>query len=129
MDSFEAIIKLVVGLVVVFGLMIIALKYGRQGIKKTTSKKYVKIVDRTQISKDSHIVVLRTGEVGMVILTTPGHTEKLKDLSKEEIDKIESDNEEYIQEMTEVYNKFTVSLKEKLHLMINKIKSKEDKHG
>ncbi|MDS0524098.1 flagellar biosynthetic protein FliO [Clostridium sp. SHJSY1] len=128
MELYKDIIKLVIGLIVVFGLMIIALKYGRQGIKKSTSKKYIKIVDKTQISKDSFIAVVRTGEVGMVILTAPGHTEKLKDLSKEEVDKIENDNEEYLKEMTQIYDKFIMYIKENLHLTISKIKSKEDKH-
>lgn len=128
MDLFEGIIRIIGGLIVVLGLMVITLKYTRQGIKKSTSKKYIKIVDRTQISKDNFIVVVRTGEEGMVILTAPGHIEKLKDLSKEEMDKIETDNEEYLKEMTQIYDKFINSAKEKLHSTITKIKSKEDKH-
>ncbi|WP_185966688.1 flagellar biosynthetic protein FliO [Clostridium cibarium] len=124
----EVIAKFIGALIIIFALMVIVLKYTRQGIKKTTGKKYVKVVDRTQISKDTFIVVVRTGEEGMVILTAAGHTEKLKDLSSEEMDKIENDNEEYLREMTQMYDKFIMSSKKKLHLAITKIKSKEDKH-
>ena len=128
MDFIFMILRLIVALIVIFGLMIIILKYSKKGIDSATRRSYTKIVDRTQISKDSFIVVLRVGKEGMVLLTSTGHTQKLKDLSEEEINKAEEDKQEAFKEMTKAYDKFIDISKKKLQAAIGKIKSKEEKH-
>jgi len=121
-------LKLIVALIVILGLMIIVVKYSKKGIDSTTRRSYTKIVDKTQISKDSFIVVLRVGKEGMVLLTSTGHTEKLKDLSEEEINKAEADKQEAFKEMTKAYDKVIDISKDKLQAAIGKIKSKGEKH-
>ena len=128
MDFIFMILRLIGALIVVFGLLIIILKYSKKGLDSSTRRSYTKIVDRTQISKDSFIVVLRVGKEGMVILTSSGHTQKLKDLSEEEINKAEEDKQEAFDEMTKVYGKFIDISKKKLQAAIGKIKSKEEKN-
>ncbi|PRR83970.1 hypothetical protein CLVI_06240 [Clostridium vincentii] len=122
------ILKLIVALIILFGLMIIVLKYSKKGMDNSTRRSYSKIVDRTQISKDSFVIVLRVGKEGMVILTAAGHTQKLKDLSEEEINKAEEDKQEAYVEMTKVYGNFIDILKKKVYAVIGKIKSKEEKN-
>lgn len=128
MDFIFMSLRLIAALIIVFGLMIIILKYSKKGIDSTTRRSYTKIVDKTQISKDSFIVVLKVGKEGMVLLTSTGHTEKLKDLSEEEINKVEADKQEAFKEMTKAYDKFIDISKDKLQAAIGKIKSKEEKH-
>lgn len=128
MDYIFMILRLIGAFIIIFGLMIILLKYSKKGMDNSTRRSYTKIVDRTQISKESFIVVLRVGKEGMVILTAAGHTQKLKDLSEEEINKAEKDKEEAYKEMTKIYGKFIDISKEKVQAAIGKIKSKEEKH-
>lgn len=115
-EFFWMIIKLIFALIVIFGLMIIVVKYSNKGLKSINNKKYTTIIDRIQISKDSHIIVLKIGTKGMVLLTSTGHTEKLQDLTEEEIIKIQESKMESYESMTQAFDK-----------IISKIKSKEDK--
>lgn len=110
------IIKMIFALAFILALMVLALKYSNKGISKITNKRYVKVVDRMQISKDTYIVILKVGQSGMVLLTNPGHTEKLQEISLEEIEEIEKNRIESYENMTNIFNKF-----------ISKLKSKEDK--
>ena len=128
MDFIFMILRLIGALIIIFGLMIIVLKYSKKGIDSATRRNYTKIIDKTQISKDSFIVVLRVGNEGMVLLTSTGHTQKLKDLSEEEINKAEADKQESFKEMTKAYDKFIDISKAKVRAAIGKIKSKEEKH-
>lgn len=128
MDLLFMSLRLIAALIVIFGLMIIVLKYSKKGIDSTTKRNYTKIVDKTQISKDSFIVVLRVGNEGMVLLTSTGHTQKLKDLSEEEINKAEADKQEAFKEMTKAYDKFIDISKDKVRTVLGKIKSKEEKN-
>jgi len=116
MDFFVMIIKLIFGLIIIFGVCFVALNYSNKSLSKISNKRYVKVVDRMQISKDTYIVILKIGNKGMVLLTNMGHTEKLQELSLEEIENIESSKMESYENMTNIFNK-----------LISKIKSKEDK--
>lgn len=117
MDFLYLVTKLIFALIIVFGLMFVALKCSNKGMSKFTDKKYVKVIDKVQISKDNYILILKIGEKGMIVMTSNNHTEKLQELSKEEVLKIEEDKKENYQEMSKVFNK-----------LIKKIKSKEDKN-
>ena len=117
MDFLYLIIKLVIALIVVFGLFSISVKYSNKGLSKINEKKYVKVIDRVQISKESFIVIVKLGEKGLVLLTNPNHTEKLEELSKEKIQEIEENKNNNLEQMSQVFNK-----------IINKIKIKEEKN-
>lgn len=125
--NFFDIVKLVVSLLIIICLMGITFKYMGKGMKVTTGSKYVKVIERTQLSKDTYIVVLRVGNEGMVMLNSSGHTEKLKDITKEEIEEIENKKQESLDEMGRVYEKILNSSKEKVDLLMCKIKLKEDR--
>lgn len=117
MDFFILIIKLIFALILVFGLMFIALKYSRNSISKFGNKRYAKVIDRIQISKDSCVIIMKLGEEGLVILSNSGHSETLKKLSKEEIEVIEKQKAESYENMSHAFDKIK-----------KKIKSKEDKY-
>lgn len=120
--------KVVVYLIVIIAMILLTAKLANKGTIKTTGSKYTKVLERTQISKDSSLLVIKTGEEGMLVLTSPSHTEKLKDLTKEEIREIELKKEESIQEMNKMYEKIVNTSKEKIGVAIARIKLKDDKH-
>lgn len=122
------IIKLVLGLIVVLGLMVIALKYGNNGLNKINNNKYIKIVDRVQLAKDTYIAVVKIGDKGVVLLTSSGHSEKLEELTKEELLEIESNRQESIENMTKMYDKYVNLLKEKGKKLGSKVRKNEEKN-
>lgn len=128
MDFALDILKLIGSLIILFALMVAVLKFSKKGIDNTTRRNYTKIIDKTQISKDSFIIVMKLGKEGMVLLTSSGHTEKLKDLSEEEVIEIEENKIQALNEMTKVYDKFLELSKDKMQDVLGKIKLKEDKH-
>lgn len=128
MDTFIMACKVILYLIIIIAMILLTAKLVSKGTSRTTSSKYTKVLERIQISKDSSILVIKTGEEGMVILTSPSHTEKLKDLTKEEIRAIELKKEESIEEMNKMYEKIISTSKEKIGVAIARIKLKDDKH-
>ena len=105
MDYIYLIFKLIFALLVVILFMILAFKFSNKGVIKYNSKKYAKVIDRIQLSKESFIVILKLGDKGVVLLSSTSHTEKLQELTKEEIELIEKNKEESYEEMTQLFDK------------------------
>lgn len=123
-----AFLKLIAALFILIGIMIVALKYGKKGLDNTVKNRYIKVIDRVQIAKDSYIVIIKIGSEGKVLLIVPSHTEVIKTLSEEEILKIEKDKQQSFEEMTKVYDKCINFSKNKIVTVIGNLKSKEEKH-
>ena len=85
MEFFILILKLILTLAIVFGLMILTLRYSKKGINKINAQKYVKIIDRVQIAKDIYVVILKIGDEGQVVLMSSANSEVLKKLTSEEL--------------------------------------------
>lgn len=98
MDFAFLIIKLLFALLVVFSLMYLTFKLSGEKINKMNEGKYIKILERTQISRDSSIAVVKVGKKGYILSTSNNKVEKLDDLTEEEIfileenKRIENDN-------------------------------------
>lgn len=128
MDFFIMFIKSIGALVVVLGLLIITLRIAGNGLSQGSSNKYTKIIDKTQVSKDSFIVVVKIGKKGVVLSTSNGSTEKLYELSEEEVSLIEKERQESLDAMSIKYKNLIVDIKGKGSSLINKIRPKEDNH-
>lgn len=117
MDYVILIFRLIFALIFIFGLIIVFYKYSNKGINKINEKKYIKVIERIQISRDSSIIIIQIGEEGQVLLSSIGHTKVLKELTKEQLEKIQNDKKESYEEMTEAFNKVIkkIRLKEKRH--------------
>ena len=120
------IFKLIVSMIVIFALMIILFKYANKGINGNLNKKYVKVIERVQISKDGYILVV--GNKGMVLSTSTGHTEKLQELSEEELAEIEEAKQQALKDMNKKYEGILNNFKSLSIEAWGKIKSKEDRH-
>lgn len=122
------IFKLIVSMIVIFALMIILFKYANKGINGNLNKKYVKVIERVQISKDGYILVVKVGNKGMVLSTSTGHTEKLQELSEEELAEIEEAKQQALKDMNNKYEGILNNFKSLSIEAWGKIKSKEDRH-
>ncbi|MDB2105255.1 MULTISPECIES: flagellar biosynthetic protein FliO [Clostridium] len=128
MDFTLMIFKLIVSMIVIFALMIILFKYANKGINGNLNKKYVKVIERVQISKDGYILVVKVGNKGMVLSTSTGHTEKLQELSEEELAEIEEAKQQALKDMNNKYEGILNNFKSLSIEAWGKIKSKEDRH-
>lgn len=122
------IFKLIVSMIIIFALMIILFKYANKGINGNLNKKYVKVIERVQISKDGYILVVKVGKKGMVLSTSAGHTEKLQELTEEELAEIEEAKQQALKDMNNKYEGILNNFKSLSIEAWGKIKSKEDKH-
>lgn len=122
------IFKLIVSMIIIFALMIILFKYANKGIDGNLNKKYVKVIERVQISKDGYILVVKVGKKGMVLSTSTGHTEKLQELTEEELAEIEEAKQQALKDMNNKYEGILNNFKSLSIEAWGKIKSKEDKH-
>ncbi|MFR3909760.1 MAG: flagellar biosynthetic protein FliO [Clostridium paraputrificum] len=128
MDFTLMIFKLIVSMIIIFALMIILFKYANKGINGNLNKKYVKVIERVQISKDGYILVVKVGKKGMVLSTSTGHTEKLQELTEEELAEIEEAKQQALKDMNNKYEGILNNFKSLSIEAWGKIKSKEDRH-
>lgn len=86
MDSglLTMIFKIVVFLPFIIFLIYIALKYGGTGLQKMQNGRFIKILERVQVSKDNSIMVVKMGEKSYVMTSTPHSMEILRELDTEE---------------------------------------------
>ncbi|WP_069679096.1 flagellar biosynthetic protein FliO [Clostridium taeniosporum] len=123
----KMILNLIMSLLVVFGLMFLTFKILGSKVKAVNDNKYVKVIDRTQITKENSIVVIKVGKKGYLLTNTQTSMEKLQDLSEEEINKIEEDKRNNMYRINESYIKKSENIKEKFLSIFKNYISKEDK--
>lgn len=114
MEFVYMVVKLIAVLVILLAIMVVILRFTNKSISTTLDKKYIRVLEKVQLSKESFIVVVRIGSKGAVFVTSSAKTEKISDLSEEEIKEIEKAKIESIESMTQIVDK-----------VMNKIKSKE----
>lgn len=128
MDFFTLLFKMIVALVITLGLMFLTFKVMGTKVNNINDGKYVKIIERVQVGKESSILVIKVGKKGYVLTNTSEHMEKLSELTEDEVTYIEENNRKKAQDMSESYSRFVLKSKEGIFKILNNIKSKEDKH-
>ncbi|RDY28933.1 hypothetical protein CHL78_003155 [Romboutsia weinsteinii] len=86
----EYLINLSVFIPIVLILIVVSIKLSKVNIETNKKNNYISILEKTNLNKDTSILVLKTGDEGFVIISSPSHTEKIKKLSKDEILLIEN---------------------------------------
>lgn len=108
-DFLKTFAQLIFALGITFGLMFLCFKLMGTKIDTINKNKYVKVIDRVQVTKENSILIVKIGNKGYVMTSTSGRMEKLSELSEEEIKSIEEDkkkaNEEIIKNYNEIYQK------------------------
>ena len=111
---FKMILNLIMSLLVVFSLMFLMFKTLGSKVKAANDNKCVKVIDRTQITKENSIIVIKVGNKGYLLTNTQTGMEKLEDLSEEEINKIEEEKRNNMYLINESYIKKSEDIKKKV---------------
>lgn len=82
------IVQLILALGVTLGLIFLSFKLANSKFNVINNNKYIKVIERVQVTKDNSILIVKIGEKGYIMTSTAGHMEKLSELSREEIDNI-----------------------------------------
>ena len=89
------IINLIIFIPITIILIVASIKLSKLNSDNINKYKYVKVLERTNLSKDTSIFVLEIGDEGCVLASSPSKIEKLKELNKEDIAEIYEMKESY----------------------------------
>ncbi len=128
LNFFEMFVQLILALGVTLGLMFLTFKLMGPKLNSINNSKYVKVIERVQVSKDNTLLVVKIGKKGYVMTSTTGHMGKLSELSEDEINLIEEEKKKAAEDITENYKKLMVKSKRSFSKILKNISSKEDKH-
>nr|WP_312292079.1 flagellar biosynthetic protein FliO [Clostridium chromiireducens] len=125
---FGMIMQLIFALGVTIGLMFLSFRLMGSKFNVINNNKYIKVIERVQITKENAILIVKIGEQGYVMTSSAGHMEKLSELSKEEISIIEQDKKKAAEEITNYYRDLLIKSEKKFFKIVKNIKSKGEKH-
>lgn len=127
-ELFKTFAQLIFALVFTLGLMFLSFKLVGTKFNAINNNKYVKVIDRVQVTKENSILIVKIGKKGYVMSSTSKNMEKLSELSEDEINCIEEDKKKANEEIIKNYNELWQKIK-KIILKIRNYKgSKEEKH-
>lgn len=121
-------VQLILALGVTLGLIFLSFKLMGTKLNTINNNKYVKVIERVQVTKENTILIVKIGKKGYVMTSTTEHMEKLSELSEEEINIIEEDKKKAAAEISEGYNKLILKSRKSFSKIVKNIKSKEEKH-
>lgn len=127
-EFFTMFMQLLIALGITLGIIFLSYKILGTKVERINNNKYVKVIERTQISKDSAILTVKIGKKGAVIISSGNNTEKISELSEDEIKEIEENKKKSNQEIIDGYNKFISISKNNVSKILENIRSKEEKH-
>lgn len=120
MDFIFLLFKLIFALAVVLGLMYLSFKLSNNKISQFKEGKYIKVLERNQISKDTAIVVVKIGRKGYVLSTSNNYTNKIDELSEEETFLLEEEKRIEKEKVSKQYEIAITNLKSKISRFKNK---------
>lgn len=127
-EFFKMFMQLLIALGITLGIMFLSYRILGTKVDRINDNKYTKVIERTQITKDNAILVVRVGKKGYVMMTSGNSVEKLSELSEEEINEIEEKKKKSNQEVIDGYNRFISVSKNNVSKILKNIRSKEEKH-
>ena len=119
MEIFMMIIKLSISLIVILGLIFILFKLSNKRINDMNDNKYINVIDRCQIAKDSYLLIVKIGKKGYVISASGEKTEKLEELSEEEMINIQQEKLRKLEEANIKYEN-TINIAKEQWLKLKK---------
>lgn len=114
------IINLIVFVPFTIALIIITIRLSKSSINGLAKNKYIKVLERTNLNKDTEVYVLKVGDEGCVVVSSPTKTDTIKELTSHQIEEIERKQEE-----VKINNRNNIDLKLK---DIKKFRLKEIKN-
>jgi flagellar protein FliO/FliZ len=110
-DFLEICGKLILSLTTVLILIFLVFRVLGSKVNDINNKKYMKIIDRLQITKDNSIVIVQIGKKAYIMSSSAKGMEKIEELEEEELQVIDSMKKQSLNEMQSVYNKAFIKLK------------------
>lgn len=117
-NMLQYLINLSIFVPIIIVLIVVSIKISKANLENIGIYKYTQVIERTNLNKDTDVFVLKIGDEGCVIISSPSSIEKIRDLSEEEINNLENKKEEI---------KKAKALK--LNLNLRKLNLKEKKNG
>ncbi|KHD38294.1 flagellar biosynthesis protein FliZ [Clostridium acetobutylicum] len=111
MEIFFMLLKIIIFLPLVIFLIYLSLKYGGSKLQNMQNGRFLKILEKTPISKENSILVAQMGDKAYVLSSTEGKVEILKELTDEELCML---NESKSIPEYKNLNEFILSIKDKL---------------
>lgn len=127
-EFFKMFMQLLIALGITLGIMFLSYRILGTKVDRINDNKYTKVIERTQITKDNVILVVKVGKKGYVMMTSGNSVEKLSELSEEEISEIEEKKKKSNQEVIDGYNRLISVSKNNVSKILKNIRSKEEKH-
>ncbi|SHI39923.1 flagellar protein FliO/FliZ [Clostridium cavendishii DSM 21758] len=115
-DLILTVVKLFFGMIILMFLIVLTLKLGANKVSKFQRGKYIKVLEKTPLSKDSNLFLIKLGEEGCIITSSQNNVEVIKKLTKDEIDIIEKEKKALNDEILNMYNNKFENLKNKLNI-------------
>lgn len=122
MEWVKLIIQLSFELIIIFSLMYLVVKISGKKLEKINQNKYITVIERTNISKETAILLLKVGEKGYLVAVNNNNIEKLEEISKEEMTNIINEKKKNKEAIAKSYEGFTNNIL----IKIKKLSSKED---
>lgn len=117
------IINLIVFVPFTIALIIITIRLSKLSINGLVKNRYVKVLEKTNLNKDTDVYVLKVGDEGCVIVSSSAKTDVIKELTNNQIEEIEKKQEDIKK------NSRNMGLKLKDLKDLRKTKLKEIKDG
>lgn len=114
LETITMILQVIFSSAVVILLIYITFKVGGSRLNTFQNKKYIKILDKTYLSKDNALLVIRIGEKGYLVSSTPSNINLLQEVDTKELNNIE---------LSKTPKEFS-SMKD----MLNKLKGKKEEN-
>ncbi|WP_072893555.1 flagellar biosynthetic protein FliO [Clostridium fallax] len=114
MEIFLAIVKMIMVLIAVVCLILITFKLSETRLNKMRNGNYIKVIERTQITKNNTIILIKAGKKGYLINCSNDKSEVLKEISEDEILLIEKEKQDIKNNMAIDVNNKLLQIKDKL---------------
>lgn len=88
-NTLQYIINLIIFIPIIIILIVVSIKLSNANLKYLGKERYLRVLERSSLNKDTDVFLLKIGDEGCVIVSSSHKVEKLKELSKEEIELIE----------------------------------------
>jgi flagellar protein FliO/FliZ len=113
MDLVFLIIKLVFGFLLTLCLILISLKLTGNKYNSIQKGRYIKVIEKIQLSKEISIVLLQIGSKGIVMSCSQNSTEKLEEIDEETLKNILESKDKFQQDMMKKYSDIIGNIKVK----------------
>lgn len=126
MEFIKYLLNLIFVVPIVLLLFFITIRLGKTGFNKISGYNYSTILEKTNLSKDTYLMVLKMGDKGCVGVLSPSKFEIIKELDSDEIKELEVKKNQFLGEESKVNFNFNFDLDE-IKIKIKNLSLKKEK--